>query len=235
MVEKIHTPWNITHLTSGATPLSIGQNFSKEFNYKFNLANFSATAYVIDTGCLENNTELGGHAAFIGSFGPGDQFVDLSRCEYSSPQLYVFVHYYSLVTQPCCQYLQQLLIWSAMALPHYSSNLLMPLLSLLDGTLVTRIIGGGFLSIAKQALVNCIKILKEKGADPIKAGTLDFIPAINLALATAQAHPKRLPSVILAAWQSVENQVLDIVVCILSLNWLHIACAYVYPTGVQCH
>ena len=99
-VEKIRAPWNIARLTSGATPLSVGQNFSEEFDYTFNQGNFPATAYVIDTGCFENDKELGGRAAFIGSFGPGDQLVDLSGREYSSPQSYVFVRYYSLATQP---------------------------------------------------------------------------------------------------------------------------------------
>ena len=99
-VEKIRAPWNIARLTSGATTLSVGQDFSKEFDYIFNQGNFPAKAYVIDTGCFENDKELGRRAAFIGSFGPGDQFVDLSGREYSSPQSYVFVHYYSLTRQP---------------------------------------------------------------------------------------------------------------------------------------
>ena len=75
-------------------------------------------------------------------------------------------------------------------------------------------IGGRRLGVAKQALVNCIKISKSPRQ---AADTSAFISGMNLALFKAQTTP-RLPSVIVAAWQSPNNTALDRVVRVLLLQ-----------------
>ena len=144
----------------------------------------------------------------VGSFGPGSRSQPNNYREYPSPWSYLFVCYHGSATQPAVAKTHSKLLYSP-------STLLMPLIFFLDGTLVNTVIAGSRFGVAKNAMINCIKVSKDIGA---KADTSDFISGIDLALGRARKDPRHLPSVIVAAWESQLNRPLDAAVRMFPLQ-----------------